>query len=129
MVFYIYICFQCFFKTQGTRRRQWPPSREEILCTVNRRPCYARFYFMDGQFYSIEFHPSSTALEVMEIIKRKIGLQQNSMGYAIYEVLGNTERSLLFEEKLADVMAKWEKYRNASQQGLLATVSDSIKRF
>ncbi|XP_037892230.1 LOW QUALITY PROTEIN: unconventional myosin heavy chain 6-like [Glossina fuscipes] len=114
---------KCFFKTQGTRRRQWPPSREEILCTVNRRPCYARFYFMDGQFYSIEFHPSSTALEVMEIIKRKIGLQQNSMGYAIYEVLGNTERSLLFEEKLADVMAKWEKYRNASQQGLLATPS------
>uniref|UniRef100_A0A1B0BJE5 FERM domain-containing protein n=1 Tax=Glossina palpalis gambiensis TaxID=67801 RepID=A0A1B0BJE5_9MUSC len=99
----------CFFKTQGTRRRQWPPSREEILCTVNRRPCYARFYFMDGQFYSIEFHPSSTALEVMEIIKRKIGLQQNSMGYAIYEVLGNTERSLLFEEKLADVMAKFTK--------------------
>ncbi|KAM7361678.1 unconventional myosin 81F isoform 2-T7 [Cochliomyia hominivorax] len=109
---------KCFFKTQGTRRRQWPPSREEILCTVNRRPCYSRFHFMDGQFYSIEFHPSSTAFEVMELIKKKIGLQDNSMGYAIYEVVGNTERSLLYEEKIADVMAKWEKYRNATQQGL-----------
>ena len=33
---------KCLFKTQGTRRRQWPPSREEIVCTINRRPIYAR---------------------------------------------------------------------------------------
>uniref|UniRef100_A0A1B0B235 MyTH4 domain-containing protein n=1 Tax=Glossina palpalis gambiensis TaxID=67801 RepID=A0A1B0B235_9MUSC len=58
------------FKTQGTDRRQWPPSREEIFCTVNRRPCYARFYFMDGQFYFTEFHPISTALEVMNAITK-----------------------------------------------------------
>lgn len=77
---------------------------------------------MDGQFYSIEFHPSSTAFEVMELIKKKIGLQDNSMGYAIYEVVGNTERSLLLEEKITDVMAKWEKYRNATHQGLNNTV-------
>lgn len=114
---------KCYFKTQGTRRRQWPPSREEILCTINRRPCYAKFHFMDGQFYSVEFQPSSTALEVMEIIKNKIGLQENSMGYAIYEVVGGTERSLLFEEKITDVLSKWEKYRNATLQG---TVSGNI---
>ena len=34
-------------------------------------------------------------------------------GYAVYEVLGTQERSLLADEKVADVMSKWEKYRSA----------------
>lgn len=38
------------------------------------------------------------------------------MGYAIYEVLGNSERSLVAEEKVADIMSKWERYRNANSQ-------------
>ncbi|XP_033241746.1 myosin-J heavy chain isoform X3 [Drosophila pseudoobscura] len=116
----------CFFRTQGTRRRQWTPSCEEILCTTNRRPCYSKFYFMDGQYYSIEFQPSSTANDVMEIIKKKIGLQDNSKGYSIYEVIGNTERSLLSEEKVCDVMAKWEKYRSTSQQGTQYQQSNAL---
>jgi hypothetical protein len=109
---------KCFMKTQGTRRRQWPPSREEIVCTINRRPIYARFHFMDAQYHSVEFHPSSTAREVMELVKKKIGLQENAQGYAIYEVLGASERSLLPDEKVADVMSKWEKYRTAAAQAV-----------
>ncbi|XP_046750485.1 myosin-I heavy chain isoform X2 [Diprion similis] len=105
---------KCLNKTQGTRRRQWPPSREEIMCTINRRPIYARFHFMDGQYHAVEFHPSSTARDVMEIIKAKIGLEETAMGYAIYEKLGSSERSLVPEEKIADVMSKWERYRTAS---------------
>ncbi|EFA06086.2 hypothetical protein TcasGA2_TC008923 [Tribolium castaneum] len=105
---------KCLLKTQGTRRRQWPPSREEILCTINRRPVYARFHFMDGQYHSVEFHPSATAKDVLEIVRDKIGLGSDAKGYAIYEVLGNSERSLSAEEKVADVMAKWERYRAAT---------------
>lgn len=71
---------KCVSKTQGTRRRQWPPSREEILCTINRRLIYARFHFMDGQYHAIEFHPSSTAKDVVEIVKNKIGLRKTAMG-------------------------------------------------
>ncbi|KAJ3648825.1 hypothetical protein Zmor_020597 [Zophobas morio] len=105
---------KCLLKTQGTRRRQWPPSREEILCTINRRPVYARFHFMDGQYHSVEFHPSATAKDVLEIVRDKVGLGSEAKGYAIYEVLGNSERSLAAEEKVADVMAKWERYRAAT---------------
>ena len=71
---------------------------------------------MDGQYYSFEFQPSSTANDVIEIIKKTIGLQEKSRGYAIYEVLGNTERSLSSEEKVCDVMAKWERYRTVSKK-------------
>ncbi|XP_055618591.1 unconventional myosin heavy chain 6 isoform X1 [Toxorhynchites rutilus septentrionalis] len=117
---------KCFFKTQGTRRRQWPPSREEIVCTINRRPIYARFHFMDAQYHSVEFHPSSTSREVMEIVKKKIGLQENAQGYAIYEVLGTSERSLLPDEKVADVMSKWEKYRTAAAQAVQQNQSSNL---
>ena len=64
----------------GTRRRQWPPSKQEILCTINRRPIYARFHFMDGQFHAIEFDPSATADEVLKLVKAKIGLRENAQG-------------------------------------------------
>ncbi len=84
--------FQCFHKTLGTRRRQWPPSKQEILCTINRRPIYARFHFMDGQFHAVEFDPSATAQEVLRLVRAKIGLREDAPGYAIYEVLGTQVR-------------------------------------
>ncbi|XP_023721880.1 myosin-I heavy chain isoform X2 [Cryptotermes secundus] len=119
---------KCLFKTQGTRRRQWPPSREEIMCTINRRPIYARFHFMDGQYHAVEFHPSAAAKDVMEIVKNKIGLRETAMGYAIYEVLGNSERSLVPEEKVADVMSKWERYRSATAAANQATGTATCRR-
>lgn len=76
----VYLIFQCVSRIQGTRKRQWPPSREEIMCTINRRLIYARFHFMDGQYHAIEFHSSASAADVVQIIKNKIGLRDSAMG-------------------------------------------------
>ena len=105
---------KCLMKALNNRRRQWPPSKQEILCTINRRPIYARFHFMDGQFHSLEFDSSATAGDVVELIKQKIGLNEAARGYAIYEMLGTTERCVSVEEVLADVMSRWERYRRAT---------------
>ena len=102
---------QCLFKTMNSRRRQWPPSSQEILCTISRRLIYARIYLMDGAFHAIEFEPTATAADVISIIKSRIGLRSTAQGFALYEVLGDVERSLVADEKLTDVMGKWERYR------------------
>ena len=91
----------------NSRRRQWQPSSNEILYTTSRRLIYARIYLMDGAFHAIEFEPTACAADVIEIIKNRIGLRASSKGFALYEVLGDVERSLVADEKLTDVMGKW----------------------
>jgi hypothetical protein len=49
-------------------------------------------------------------------------------GYALYEVLGNSERSLVPEEKVADVMSKWERYRSASAAANQASGTATCRR-
>ena len=49
----------------------------------------------------------------LHIMLKRLILPNPISGYAVYEVLGTQERSLLADEKVADVMSKWEKYRSA----------------
>jgi hypothetical protein len=39
---------------------------------------------MDGQYHAVEFFPSATAKDVMELVKNKIGLRQSAMGMSLF---------------------------------------------
>ncbi|EEC00223.1 myosin, putative [Ixodes scapularis] len=101
---------KCLMRTLETRGRKWPPSRDEVSCTTRRHPCRARVHFLDGQVQNIDFDPC-----VLEMVKGRINLRPNAEGYAIYEVIGPTERAMLGEEKLADAMSKWERWSQGQQ--------------
>ncbi|CAG0912249.1 unnamed protein product [Notodromas monacha] len=107
---------KCMHRTAESRQRQWAPSRQEILCTLSRRPIYARFYLMGGNFHTIEFDPSVTAEQILDTVREKVGLKETATGFALYEVYGIQERSLQREEKLSDILSKWEKFK-ASASG------------
>ena len=99
-----------------TRGRKVQPSRTEVQSTINRRRCYARIHFLDGQFQAVEFDACATICEVMEQIQLKIGLRQNAPGYAMYQVLGQDlmEQSIAGEEKVGDALGSWEKWHQES---------------
>lgn len=107
---YAQFSLRCLIRTLETRGRKWPPSKQEIACTISRRPIHARVHFLDGQFHAVEFDPCAIMFEVLEMIKIKIDLRPGAEGYALYEVIGGTERALLPDEKVADALAKWERW-------------------
>lgn len=75
-------------RTAESRIRQWPPSRQEILCTLSRRPIYSRFYLMGGSFHMIEFDPCVTAEQILDTVREKVGLKETATGLfrtAFYE--------------------------------------------
>ncbi|CAN7994896.1 unnamed protein product, partial [Ixodes hexagonus] len=106
---------KCLMRTLETRGRKWPPSRDEVSCTTRRHPCRARVHFLDGQVQNIDFDPCVSAAEATSLVLGRINLRPNAEGYAIYEVIGPTERAMLGDEKLADAMSKWERWSQGQQ--------------
>lgn len=104
-------CLKNLGGTIETRGRKYPPSKREVISTINRRRVYARIHFLDGQFQAVEFDACATIAEVMEQIQLKIGLRPNAPGYALYQPLGDvSQQSLQPEEKVGDALSLWEKW-------------------
>lgn len=50
----------------------------------------------------------------MEVVKERVGLQGDALGFSLFEVFGPLERNMLPTEKVADAMFKWEKYARST---------------
>ncbi|CAL1270295.1 unnamed protein product [Larinioides sclopetarius] len=122
---YAQFSLRCLMRSLETHGRRWPPSKQEIGCTISRRPVHARIYFLDGQFQPVEFDPCASMGEVMEMVRAKIDLRPRVEGYALYEIIGTNERALLPEEKICDTMAKWERY----QEGQSKITANRLQHF
>lgn len=67
-------------RTAAGRRRQWAPSRAEVLCSAARRPLHTRVHLTDGHFHSLQFHPAATARDLVAMLADKIGLSPTATG-------------------------------------------------
>ncbi|XP_026333390.1 myosin-I heavy chain [Hyposmocoma kahamanoa] len=96
-------------------RRVAAPSREEVLCAAARRGLHARVLLLDGKQHGLVFGPAATADHLVQMLRDKIGLADTATGYALYEVCatpapaGAGERVLGGNERVGDVLARWEK--------------------
>ncbi|XP_022246796.1 unconventional myosin-X-like, partial [Limulus polyphemus] len=107
-------------RTLETRGRKWPPSSHEIAFTISRHSIHTRVYFLDGQYLTVDFDPCACMEEVLEKVKMKIDLRPDVQGYALYDVMGNSERALQPREKVADAISKWERWHKAQGKSVVS---------
>ncbi|KAJ2953414.1 hypothetical protein O0L34_g1004 [Tuta absoluta] len=106
---------QVALSTAQVPRRLAAPSKEELLCAAARRPMHVRVLLLDGKQHGLVFGPAATADHLVTMLREKIGLNDASGGYALYEVCANStpagagERALNGNERVGDVLARWEK--------------------
>ncbi|XP_060082957.1 myosin-I heavy chain-like [Ylistrum balloti] len=107
-------CHKCLTRTTEKKRRKFPPSRKEIQSLTERRPVHERVYFMNGEHRSVEFDSASTCSELIKVVKAKIGMRSDAECFSLYEYVGGSERNMYPEERLSDMLSKWERLAHST---------------
>ncbi|KAL3874589.1 hypothetical protein ACJMK2_037577 [Sinanodonta woodiana] len=102
-------CNKCLARTQEKKKRKFPPSFQEIEFTLMRKPINQKMYLPNGEYRIIEFDSAATCGEVIKTVKAKIGMRSDAECFALYEVVGVSDRSMTSDERLSDTISKWER--------------------
>ncbi|RKP03142.1 hypothetical protein CXG81DRAFT_24249 [Caulochytrium protostelioides] len=89
------------------RPRKFPASFPEIAAAAEMKHLRIRFGFLDGQYRAVSVDPWDTAADVQRHFTDKIKLK-NAGGFGIYETYSGLERHLGADERISDILYKWE---------------------
>ncbi|CAL1545802.1 unnamed protein product [Lymnaea stagnalis] len=106
---YARFALKCLNRTSEKKRRKFAPSVKEIQCIVQRKPVTQKVFFLNGEQRIIEFDSAGTCGEVIKTVKTKIGMRSDAECFAIYEMMGSSERAMDCCERLSDTVSKWER--------------------
>ncbi|RKO92668.1 P-loop containing nucleoside triphosphate hydrolase protein [Blyttiomyces helicus] len=95
-------------KTVGSGARKFPPSTDEIAFATKMTPMRIRFHTLDGEFRAIPIEPFDTFQSVFVALLEKMNLP-TLQGFSIYEQFMGLERAVAMDEKISDLLYKWEK--------------------
>ncbi|KAL6628638.1 P-loop containing nucleoside triphosphate hydrolase protein [Neocallimastix sp. 'constans'] len=99
-------CYKELLKPRNIPR-VYPPSNNEI--NAMRRLTFPRIrvYFMDGTFKAVMVEPSMTVQDICKNLKQRPELK-NINGFTLFETYGHNERKMENNEKIGDLLYKWE---------------------
>ncbi|KAK0050723.1 unconventional myosin-X [Biomphalaria pfeifferi] len=106
---YARFSLKCLNRTAEKKRRKFAPSLKEIHAVIQRKPITQKVFFLNGEQRIIEFDSAGTCGEVIKTVKTKIGMRSDAECFAIYEMMGTSERAMTSDERLSDTVSKWER--------------------
>ncbi|ORX81933.1 hypothetical protein BCR32DRAFT_219808 [Anaeromyces robustus] len=99
-------CYKELLKPK-TIPRLYPPSNSEINAMRRLTLPRIRIYFMDGTFKAVMVEPSMTVLDICKNLKQRPELK-NINGFTLFETFGHNERKMNNNEKMGDLLYRWE---------------------
>ncbi|XP_022083588.1 unconventional myosin-X-like isoform X2 [Acanthaster planci] len=94
-----------------TRTRDFAPSRSEVIAILGRREMSATVFCHGEGSCQININSATTAGQVVHTLVKGMGLDKCHNRFALYERSGHVEKAIEDRTVIADVIAKFERYK------------------
>ncbi|XP_071802894.1 unconventional myosin-X-like isoform X2 [Asterias amurensis] len=94
-----------------TRSRDFAPSRAEVIAILGRREMSATVFCHGDGSCQININSATTAGQVVHTLVKGMGLDKCHNRFALYERSGHVEKAIEDRTVIADIIAKFERYK------------------